>query len=35
MATTPFYILARLWIRRGLETEFEAYETKMSRIMAR
>ena len=35
MATPPFYILVRLWIHRGLETEFEAYERKVSRIMAR
>jgi antibiotic biosynthesis monooxygenase (ABM) superfamily enzyme len=35
MATPPVYILVRLWIRRGLETEFEAYERKVSRIMAR
>ena len=35
MATPPLYILVRLWIRRGLETEFEAYERKVSRIMAR
>ena len=35
MATPPLYILVRLWIRRGLETEFEAYERKVSRIMVR
>jgi len=35
MATSPLYILVRLWIRTGLETEFEAYEGKVSRIMAR
>jgi len=35
MATAPLYILVRLWIHRGLETEFEAYERKVSRIMAR
>jgi len=35
MATPPLYILVRLWIRRGLETEFEAYERKVSRVMAR
>ena len=35
MATPPLYILVRLWIHRGLETEFEAYERKVSRIMAR
>ena len=35
MATPPLYILVRLWIRSGLETEFEAYELKVSRIMAR
>jgi antibiotic biosynthesis monooxygenase (ABM) superfamily enzyme len=35
MAGPPLYILVRLWIREGLETEFEAYERKVSRIMAR
>jgi antibiotic biosynthesis monooxygenase (ABM) superfamily enzyme len=35
MAIPPLYILVRLWIHRGLETEFEAYESKVSRIMAR
>jgi len=35
MALPPLYILVRLWIRRDLETEFEAYERKVSRIMAR
>ncbi len=35
MASPPLYILVRLWIRKGLETEFEAYERKVSRIMAR
>jgi antibiotic biosynthesis monooxygenase (ABM) superfamily enzyme len=35
MATPPLYILVRLWINRGLEAEFEAYERKVSRIMAR
>jgi antibiotic biosynthesis monooxygenase (ABM) superfamily enzyme len=35
MATSSLYILVRIWIRRGLETEFEAYESKVSRIMAR
>jgi antibiotic biosynthesis monooxygenase (ABM) superfamily enzyme len=35
MATPPFYILVRIWIHRGRETEFEAYERKVSRIMAR
>src|SRR5258708_26001545 len=35
MATPPLYILVRLWIHRGLETEFEAYERKVSRIMVR
>ena len=33
--TLPIYILVRVWIRSGLETEFEAYERKVSRIMAR
>jgi hypothetical protein len=31
----PVYVLVRLWIREGLEAEFEAYERKVSRIMAR
>lgn len=35
MATPPLYILVRLWIRSGLEADFEAYERKVSRIMAR
>ena len=35
MATTPLYIIVKLWIHRGLEAEFEAYERKVSRIMAR
>jgi antibiotic biosynthesis monooxygenase (ABM) superfamily enzyme len=35
MATAPLYILVRLWIHRGREAEFEAYERKVSRIMAR
>ena len=35
MATPALYILVRLWIRRGLQTEFEACERKVSRIMAR
>ena len=35
MATPPLYILVRLWIHRGREAEFEAYERKVSRIMAR
>jgi hypothetical protein len=37
MATPPLYIyiLVRLWIDKGLEAEFEAYERKVSRIMAR
>lgn len=35
MATTPVYIVVRLWIHRGREAEFEAYERKVSRIMAR
>jgi antibiotic biosynthesis monooxygenase (ABM) superfamily enzyme len=35
MATLPLYIVVRLWIYSGRETEFEAYERKMSRIMAR
>ena len=35
MATPPLYVLVRLWIRAGLEAEFEAYERKVARIMAR
>ena len=35
MAPPPLYVLVRLWIHRGLEAEFEAYERKVSRIMAR
>jgi antibiotic biosynthesis monooxygenase (ABM) superfamily enzyme len=35
MATPPLYILVRLWIHKGLEADFEAYERKVSRIMAR
>ena len=35
MATAPLCILVRLWIHEGLEAEFEAYERKVSRIMAR
>jgi antibiotic biosynthesis monooxygenase (ABM) superfamily enzyme len=35
MATPSLYILVRIWIHKGLETEFEAYERKVSRIMAR
>ena len=35
MADSPFYVVARLWIRSGLEAQFEAYERKVARIMAR
>ena len=35
MAAPPLYILVRLWIHRGLVTEFEAYERQVSRIMVR
>jgi hypothetical protein len=35
MASPPLYIRVRLWIHRGLETEFEEYERKVSRIMIR
>lgn len=35
MATPPLYVVVRLWIRAGREAEFEAYESKVSRIMAR
>jgi GNAT superfamily N-acetyltransferase len=31
----PLYILVRLWIHKGREAQFEAYERKVSRIMAR
>jgi antibiotic biosynthesis monooxygenase (ABM) superfamily enzyme len=34
MAPPPLYIVVRLWIRRDLEAEFEAYERKVSRVMA-
>ena len=33
--TPTLYILVRLWIDRSRETEFEAYERKVSRIMVR
>jgi hypothetical protein len=26
MATSPLYIIIRLWIHKGRETEFESYE---------
>ncbi len=35
MAASPLYIVVRLWIRSGRETEFEAYEGKVARIMGR
>ena len=35
MADSSFYIVARLWLRSGLESQFEAYERKVARIMAR
>jgi antibiotic biosynthesis monooxygenase (ABM) superfamily enzyme len=35
MATPPLYIVVRLWIAQGRAAEFEAYERKVSRIMAR
>ena len=35
MATAPLYIIVRLWIHKTLEAKFEAYERKVSRIMAR
>jgi antibiotic biosynthesis monooxygenase (ABM) superfamily enzyme len=35
MAIPPLCITVRMWIHRGLEAEFEAYERKVSRIMAR
>src|SRR4051812_27599275 len=31
----PLYILVKLWIHSGREAEFEAYERKVARIMAR
>jgi antibiotic biosynthesis monooxygenase (ABM) superfamily enzyme len=33
--TAPLYVVVRLWIRSGVEVEFEAYERKVSRIMGR
>jgi len=33
--TAPLYVVVRLWIHEGVEAEFEAYERKVSRIMAR
>jgi antibiotic biosynthesis monooxygenase (ABM) superfamily enzyme len=35
MAPPPLYIVVRLWIHSGLEAEFEVYERKVSRVMAR
>jgi antibiotic biosynthesis monooxygenase (ABM) superfamily enzyme len=35
MVPPPLYIVVRLWIHKGRETEFEAYESKVARIMAR
>lgn len=35
MATSPVYILIRLWIHNGREADFEAYERKVAGIMAR
>jgi antibiotic biosynthesis monooxygenase (ABM) superfamily enzyme len=35
MATSPLYILVRLWIHQDRVAEFEAYERKVSCIMAR
>lgn len=35
MPLPPLCIVVRLWIHPGLEAEFEAYERKVSRIMAR
>jgi uncharacterized protein (DUF1330 family) len=35
MTSPGFYIVVRLWIHKGREAEFEAYESKVSRIMAR
>jgi antibiotic biosynthesis monooxygenase (ABM) superfamily enzyme len=32
---TPIYVLVRVWIREGLEAEFETYERKVSRVMTR
>ncbi len=35
MVPPPLYVLVHLWIDRSAEREFEAYERKVSRIMAR
>lgn len=35
MARPPLYVLVRLWIHSDRETEFDAYERKVSRIMVR
>ena len=35
MTTSSVYLVVRIWIDRALEAEFEAYERKVSRIMAR
>lgn len=35
VAPPPLYIVVRLWIHEGLEAKFEAYERKVSRVMAR
>lgn len=35
MVNAPVYVLVRLWIHRAVEAEFEAYERKVARIMAR
>lgn len=35
MTVKPIYIVVRLWIHRDCEAEFEAYERKVARIMAR
>jgi antibiotic biosynthesis monooxygenase (ABM) superfamily enzyme len=35
MMAPPLCVVVRLWIRQGLEAEFEAYERKVARVMAR
>jgi len=32
---TPLYVLVHLWVRPGLEMQFEAYERTMARILGR
>ena len=35
MTPPPFFVIVQLWIHQGREAEFEAYERKVVRIMAR